>query len=338
MTISTVQLTNTFDEWRTITNQIVVVANDFELRFLPTANAAFAKANAANVLANTTNTFAYATAANTTAAFAFANSINTFAYATAANTTAAFAFANSINTFAYATAVNTAAAFTRANTANTIAYATMANTTAAFALGNTVNTFAYSAFAKANAANVLANTANTVAYNTSLVAQAAFDKANLANTDFVSTKIDSAYGHANGAFVKANAAVANTSTVYVGGAWTFGGNVKISGTVDTASANVKSQVLTDVTTVSWDTSLGQIATLTLGGNRSLSAPSNLRIGTYILYIIQDATGSRTLTFPAIVKWSSGVAPPLSTSPGARDIFSFVSDGTNLYGSFIPDVR
>jgi hypothetical protein len=116
------------------------------------------------------------------------------------------------------------------------------------------------------------------------------------------------------------------------------GSIVAIGTVDTASANVLSQTLTDDTTINWNTASGQIATVTLGGNRTMAAPTNLKVGTYILNVIQGSPGSRTLTWNSVFKWPAGVAPTLTTTSGARDIFSFFSDGTNLYGSFIPDVK
>jgi hypothetical protein len=70
----------------------------------------------------------------------------------------------------------------------------------------------------------------------------------------------------------------------------------------------------------------------------MAAPTNLKVQTYILHVLQDATGSRTLTWNTVFKWPAGVAPTLTTTANARDIFSFVSDGTNLYGSFLPNVK
>jgi hypothetical protein len=114
-------------------------------------------------------------------------------------------------------------------------------------------------------------------------------------------------------------------------------NLTVTGTVNN-QANIAHQTLTDAATVTWDVSAGQIATVTLGGNRIMGAPTNLKVGTYILHIIQDGTGSRTITsWNAVFKWPSGVAPDLSSTAGARDIFSFICDGTNLYGSFLPNV-
>lgn len=93
------------------------------------------------------------------------------------------------------------------------------------------------------------------------------------------------------------------------------------------------QTLVDQATVTWDVSAGAFATLTLGGNRTMAAPTNLVAGaSYALKVAQDGTGSRTLTWNAVFKWPSGTAPTLSTAASAVDIVTFISDGTNLYGS------
>lgn len=110
-----------------------------------------------------------------------------------------------------------------------------------------------------------------------------------------------------------------------------------TGTV-TINANIANQILTDGPTINWDTSSGSVATVTLGGNRAFAAPTNLKIGSYILHVVQDGTGGRTLTWNSVFKWPAGVAPVLTTTGNRRDLFSFVCDGTNLYGSYLPDVR
>jgi hypothetical protein len=89
--------------------------------------------------------------------------------------------------------------------------------------------------------------------------------------------------------------------------------------------------LTDGATINWDVNLGATATVTLGGNRTVAAPTNLVAGAfYALEIIQDATGSRTLTWNSVFKFANGVAPVLSTAASARDYVVFRSNGTNLY--------
>jgi hypothetical protein len=105
----------------------------------------------------------------------------------------------------------------------------------------------------------------------------------------------------------------------------------------TAPAEVKVTVgwaantaLTDAATVAWDTN-NQVATFTfVSSNRTMGAPTNLKNGAfYALAVIQNA-GSNTLTWNSVFKWAAGTAPTLSTAAGAKDYFTFRSDGTNLY--------
>ena len=112
----------------------------------------------------------------------------------------------------------------------------------------------------------------------------------------------------------------------------------VVGTFSDAKANTVQQTLTDAATIAWDTSLGRVATVTLGASRTFGAPTNLKVGTYILHVIQGGVGSYTITWNGVFKWTAATAPTLSTAVGRRDIFSFISDGTNLYGAMIPDVR
>lgn len=132
---------------------------------------------------------------------------------------------------------------------------------------------------------------------------------------------------------------ANVNSQYI---WTnthvWLANVTFNGTVNEANAAVTSQTLTDAATISWNGALGKIATVTLAGNRTMAAPTNLYVGTYLLHVIQDGVGSRTITWNAVFKWPQATAPVLSTAINRHDIISFICDGTNLYGSFLPDVR
>lgn len=95
------------------------------------------------------------------------------------------------------------------------------------------------------------------------------------------------------------------------------------------------QVLTDGATVNWDAKLGQAAQLTLSGNRTIANPTNLQDASYLtLKLIQDATGSRTVTWGSMFKWAGGATPVLSTAANSYDILSFYYDGTNLNGSYM----
>ena len=143
---------------------------------------------------------------------------------------------------------------------------------------------------------------------------------------------------AAGKTITSTGAWTHTGTKTISTNLTVSGNTTLNATVDDSAAAYKSQTLTDGATVTWNASLGRIATLTLGGNRTMAAPTNLKVGHYTLTVIQDATGSRTITWNGAFKWPAQTAPTLTTTANARDILTFVSDGTLLYGTYVNDVR
>lgn len=102
------------------------------------------------------------------------------------------------------------------------------------------------------------------------------------------------------------------------------GNVIYSGGSLTAEGT-----LTDGATISWDVTTDPIAKVTLGGNRTLALPSNpLGAGQYIsLLVIQDGTGSRTLTWNAAYEFASDTAPTLTTTASKGDLFTFRYNGS-----------
>lgn len=82
-------------------------------------------------------------------------------------------------------------------------------------------------------------------------------------------------------------------------------------------------------TIDWTISNKQKSTLTGNCTFTFTAPPgpcNL-----ILKLVQDATGSRTVVWPAAVKWSGGTAPTLTTTLNKVDIISFYWDGTSYFG-------
>jgi len=99
----------------------------------------------------------------------------------------------------------------------------------------------------------------------------------------------------------------------------------------TATQNFNATTLTDAASISWDASANQVTSVTLGGDRTFAAPTNMVDGgVYVLTIIQDATGTRVPSFNAVFKFAAGTAPTLTTTASARDILVFNSDGTNMY--------
>ena len=88
---------------------------------------------------------------------------------------------------------------------------------------------------------------------------------------------------------------------------------------------VKVIPLTDAATIAVDASLGNLFTVTLGGNRTLGAPTNPKLGQMIVFrITQDGTGGRTLAYNAIYRFSTDIpSPTLSTGIGKTDYLGFI---------------
>ena len=81
--------------------------------------------------------------------------------------------------------------------------------------------------------------------------------------------------------------------------------------------------LTDASTVAVDLSLGNNFTLTLAGNRTLGAPTNVTAGqSGVIVVTQDSTGSRTLAYNSVYKFAAGTAPTLTTTASAVDILAY----------------
>lgn len=72
--------------------------------------------------------------------------------------------------------------------------------------------------------------------------------------------------------------------------------------------------------------------VTLTGNCTFTFTAPNGPCNVLLRVLQDATGSRTVTWPATVKWPAGTAPTLTTTASLMDLVAFYYDGTNFYGS------
>ena len=75
---------------------------------------------------------------------------------------------------------------------------------------------------------------------------------------------------------------------------------------------------------------GTVQIITLTGNATITMPSAVAGKSFIMYLKQDATGSRTVTW-STVAWPGGTAPTITATASKMDIYSFFSDGTNWYG-------
>ena len=91
--------------------------------------------------------------------------------------------------------------------------------------------------------------------------------------------------------------------------------------------------LTDAATIATDVSLGNVFRVTLGGNRTLGNPTNPTDGQKCVWeMIQDATGSRTITLGSAFALGTDIsAVTLTTTASKRDFMTAVyNSGTSKW--------
>lgn len=92
--------------------------------------------------------------------------------------------------------------------------------------------------------------------------------------------------------------------------------------------------VTSSSTISISSGTVITATLTASTACTFTMPSVGAGKSFILLLRQAAsTGNGTATFTG-VKWGTAGAPTITATAGKMDILSFVSDGTNWYGSIV----
>jgi hypothetical protein len=139
-----------------------------------------------------------------------------------------------------------------------------------------------------------------------------------------------------------------------GGAWVLAagqgdlkadGSVAMTGALQMAGNEVQQPALRDARevqvtnatatgAVSLDLAAGNAFSLTLTGNVTLSFANEPGAGVALgvsVACTQDATGGRTVTWPAGVVWADGTPPTLSTAGTAKDLFALVRLGGTWYG-------
>jgi len=96
----------------------------------------------------------------------------------------------------------------------------------------------------------------------------------------------------------------------------------------TAAAINPEITLSDASTISWNALTQPVAKVTLGANRTMGAASGGIAGQFVsLLVIQDGTGSRTLTWNAAYEFASDTAPTLTTTAAKGDLFVFRYNGS-----------
>ena len=114
----------------------------------------------------------------------------------------------------------------------------------------------------------------------------------------------------------------------IAGSPTFSGKPIFTASVPTIVADV------DGGTITFNMNSGNLHSVTLGGNRTLAVSNVATNQSFIVILLQDGTGSRTVTCWSSIKWTGATAPTLTTTANRYDIFAFIYDGTNYFGSIV----
>jgi hypothetical protein len=139
-------------------------------------------------------------------------------------------------------------------------------------------------------------------------------------------------------------AVSLASTLNVAGATSVGGAATFSSTV-TVSGKGKFMTgafapvvtLADAASVVPDLNTSNVFAVTLAGNRTLAAPTNTstNIGaTGHIFIVQDATGGRTLSYNTAYQFPNGTVPVLTSTSGAVDVLFYAVRTTAKVDSIV----
>ena len=158
--------------------------------------------------------------------------------------------------------------------------------------------------------------------------------------------------------IDANGAITTNSSFTANGSLTANGSFTLKGPVSgnvvigvtsTPAVNNKLYVqgscaasmntLVDGATVTPDFGTNNNFTLTLAGNRAIANPTNPTIGqSGTIYLVQDSTGSRTLTWGNTWRFQGNTAPTLSTSANSVDMLVYsVRTTANISAQLITNI-
>lgn len=187
------------------------------------------------------------------------------------------------------------------------------------------------------------NTTNTnVSNNTSAIAakadQSALDTTNTnvsSNTSAIATKANQSDLNTTNTNVTSNASNIASNTTAIG---TKAAQTSLDATNTSVTANATAiagkqaahtlgTVASSGASQTLDFAVNDSFKVTLTDNCTFTLSTPLAGNSYVIVLIQDGTGSRTVTWPATVKFQGGTAPTLTTDANAVDVITLFWDGT-----------
>ena len=81
-------------------------------------------------------------------------------------------------------------------------------------------------------------------------------------------------------------------------------------------------------------STGNLFEVSVGANMSTLTLTNPSKGTYLIKLKQDATGSRTVSFPGAWLWAGGTGPTITATANKTDFITLIYDGSTYYATIV----
>ncbi len=91
---------------------------------------------------------------------------------------------------------------------------------------------------------------------------------------------------------------------------------------------------TDGAIITFNLNQGKKHTVVLGDNRTLVLTGGYVGQVFLIRLVQDGTGSRTVTWFSTIKWAGGSAPTLTTTLNKADVFGFLCTSEGNYDGFV----
>jgi hypothetical protein len=98
------------------------------------------------------------------------------------------------------------------------------------------------------------------------------------------------------------------------------------------------KITTDVdgAIVNFNLADSNVHTVELNGNRTLNVLNQVVGQPFVVRLMQDDVGSRTVNWWTTIKWSGGNAPTLTVNPYSIDVFGFICTSTDGMGNYTYD--
>jgi hypothetical protein len=105
---------------------------------------------------------------------------------------------------------------------------------------------------------------------------------------------------------------------------TFTGQARMDSHYGTITAD------SDAATITFNMTTSDKHSVTITANRTLAVTGDQVGQSFTLFLTQDGTGSRTVTWWSGIRWPGGSAPTLTTTAAKMDAFTFIKIGSGAY--------